>query len=208
MCGIVGFITKGNARQDVLDAIEMALMLDVKRGSDACGVAWLTPDNTLKVRKGPGTTDRLLANYELQPTQLFVGHNRAATVGSKDYNENNHPLVSGSYVLVHNGAVTMDADNRKKLGLEPEAEVDSQLIVQAIRLCAEKGASTPAAIVEAAKYINGTFACALMNAKEPGRVWLFKREYPPMKLVYMPKLCTIFFASDEDYIKESVGDEE
>ena len=29
-----------------------------------------------------------------------------------------------------------------------------------------------------------------------------------MRLMYMPKLSTIFFASDEDYIKDSIGEEE
>lgn len=49
--------------------------------------------------------DKLLPNFKPAPTNLLIGHTRAATVGARNY-QNAHPFVYGNVCLAHNGTLT------------------------------------------------------------------------------------------------------
>jgi hypothetical protein len=63
----------------------------------------------------------------------IVGHVRAATTGTPRVLANNHPIVHGKIIGVHNGIIRNYRDILKQTGREdPKAEVDSEAIFAAI----------------------------------------------------------------------------
>lgn len=66
-------------------------------------------------------------------TEFFVGHTRYATTGRPEHMPNNHPIVHGNIIGVHNGKVYNYNRILKKTGREdPTSEVDSEAIFAAV----------------------------------------------------------------------------
>ena len=61
-------------------------------------------------------------------TNWLVGHNRLATQGSKENNENNHPFENDTCIVVHNGCLSNDDGLKRTYNLKYEAETDSAVI--------------------------------------------------------------------------------
>lgn len=105
---------------------------------DATGVAWWTSnDDTIYYLKGPDdahkfTTKGGFSHLDNTARQAIV-HTRAATQGSPDNNDNNHPIVLPGMVGIHNGIIWNDGEVIRNLALERVAEVDSAVIFQLIQ---------------------------------------------------------------------------
>ena len=103
MCGIVGYLGKGDAIKVILDGLHRLEY----RGYDSAGIAVLQ-GNKLQVRRCCGKVDNLAAKLKKSPIygNLGVGHTRWATHG-RPSEENAHPHTDcrKSIVVVHNGII-------------------------------------------------------------------------------------------------------
>lgn len=106
-------------------------------GPDAYG--WMTWDGVgeeVEIYKGVGRADsnEALADMEISDNvRWIVGHTRWATHGSVDNYANNHPIVHGDIVGVHNGIVPNYEEILDQTGRQDDsAEVDSEAIFAAI----------------------------------------------------------------------------
>lgn len=134
MCGIAGFNLSPNDDFDTRTlAIELLHQIEA-RGTDATGAAWWEGD-TLMVQKD-GMKARWFTEFiEITPdTRNAILHTRLGTKGSESNNDNNHPIVTGKIVGVHNGGVWNDDDLFYQMGLSEYriAEVDTEAIFAAI----------------------------------------------------------------------------
>lgn len=107
MCGIVGIMGDLDWRQS--KAFEDMLKMDVLRGEDSTGVAFVGKKKVVVVKDIVLPNDLIdSAEYTKahNPTQqrAVLGHNRYATKGLIS-EENAHPFRHGAITLVHNGTV-------------------------------------------------------------------------------------------------------
>ena len=132
MCGIVGYIGRGqDAQQVILDALRRLEY----RGYDSAGVA-IFEGGSIAIRRAVGKLANLEAALRDRPIsgRVGVGHTRWATHG-KPSERNAHPHKAGSVVVVHNGIM----ENYRELRAELEAhghtissDTDTELIAHLI----------------------------------------------------------------------------
>lgn len=107
----------------------------VKGGPHAFG--WMSWDGeSIHHEKHPGRvdTDEAMGKIDIDPNaKWFVGHTRWATHGSPEDMRNNHPLVHGRFIGVHNGVLQNHSAILSITGREdPKTEVDSEAIFAAV----------------------------------------------------------------------------
>lgn len=148
--------------------------------------------------------------YSVPPIQI-IGHCRMPTKGTPLNNKNNHPIVTKSFVGIHNGAILNDDqlfDNHKN-DFERDGEVDSEIIFKLIEKYYADYKNMPRAIQSANSELFGGMACAFVTTKNPYLLWLF-RHASPVSIFHYKKVGMIIFASNEKYIidatkKMSIG---
>lgn len=136
MCGIAGYnltlddlvnVNTTNLAIDLLHQIE-------SRGTDATGAAWWE-DGTLMVQKD-GMRARWFTEFMEMPNGVrnAILHTRFGTKGHESNNDNNHPIVTGKIVGVHNGCIYNDDELFKEMGLDEYriAQVDTEAIFASI----------------------------------------------------------------------------
>lgn len=152
------------------------------------------------------------------PICSIIGHCRLDTKGSPDKNVNNHPIVAGNMIGVHNGSVSNDEQLFSRfdayLKTKRFGEVDSEIIFQLINhfynsdinncMPGDRWQICEEAIKRTTDLIEGGYACALINAKEPSRLYLF-RGYLPISIRYYTTLGATIFASVDSYITSAVN---
>ena len=134
MCGIAGFClapadSKINAKKLSLCLLDQI----VERGEHATGAAWVFTEKDKKkasiaVSKAPVPAYEFEPYLVKMPTTIrrAILHTRWATQGSPQNNLNNHPIVSGRIVGVHNGHLANDKDIFKALSCKRHGQVDSE----------------------------------------------------------------------------------
>src|SRR5437899_2280886 len=134
MCGIVGYTGKRPSVQLLMDGLRRLEY----RGYDSAGVAVISPEGTLEVRKAVGKVDRLAAilDHDSPSGTVGIGHTRWATHG-RPSDENAHPHVdcTGRLCVVHNGTVENFAELRSELQREGHtfaSETDTEVLAHLI----------------------------------------------------------------------------
>ena len=104
MCGIVGYIGPKKVVPLILDGLKRLEY----RGYDSAGIAVVTRDGKLDIRRASGKLRNLEEAIRLCPLDgLYgIGHTRWATHG-RPTEENAHPHrdCKGEIVVVHNGII-------------------------------------------------------------------------------------------------------
>lgn len=197
MCGIFGCILKeGNASP----LIHSSLKRLEYRGYDSVGIA--TIDNgKLYLKKDQGKIDEVhkLLNLDDMPGNLGIGHTRWATHGAP-LKVNSHPHLdcTGEIVAVHNGII----ENFTELKLELQnlghifvSKTDTEVIPHLIEEIMKNNPklSLTAAVQEALKRLEGSYALAIISSREPDKIICARNESP---LVLGVSDNGVFCASD------------
>ncbi len=170
MCGIVGYI--GN--KDSLPILLSGLKRLEYRGYDSAGVA-LFYKNKISIHKTKGKIKDLeeILNKRNSPfSGVGIAHTRWATHGAPN-SQNAHPHTdcSGNIALVHNGIIENYEQLKKDLikeGHRFKSETDTEVIAHLVEKF-YKG-DLEKAVFATIKYLRGSFAIAVMSAREPGRL--------------------------------------
>ena len=132
MCGIVGIIEKVGNPSKVTQAIfTQMLYADALRGWDATGVFSVNHSGDVTIRKkavDAGSFFEYLYENKNEfnlNVPVLIGHNRAATKGDKDKDDNAHPFQEKNITLVHNGTLL----GHRNLA---DVDVDSHAITHAL----------------------------------------------------------------------------
>jgi predicted glutamine amidotransferase len=211
MCGLAGYITTQKHAKLAKSKFTDLLINGETRGSDACGLAFCLGQRRFYYFKAPIPASKFIAQpeyaklFDKYNPPIMIGHNRAETQGDKADNNNNHPIVTKTgLMLIHNGQVWNEEEAIAKLKLKLDGKCDSEVIVRAIEhFIYKKKQTTQKAIQSAMKELRGSFACALLNAKEPNTLYIWCEDNP-LCLAYHKPTGTIYFASTEDILTESL----
>ena len=126
-------------------------------------------------------------------SHIALGHTRTPTQGSPKDNDNNHPVESDNWILVHNGSVSQMP---RLPGYKYKGEVDSEVLVSYIEKYGLK---------EGLPYVErGTASVAVMNKNDLNTAYLW-RETSPVELAYDDKTKTLFFASQENFLRKGLA---
>jgi glucosamine--fructose-6-phosphate aminotransferase (isomerizing) len=179
MCGIVGYIGSREAVPVIVDGLRRLEY----RGYDSAGVAVLSGEKCLEVRRASGKLRNLEEAIRTNPLAgLYgIGHTRWATHG-RPTEENAHPHrdCKGEIVVVHNGIVENYLALRKQLTNEGhtfKTETDTEVLAHLV----EKylNGNLEHAVRAALKQISGVFAIGVIAASDPDKI-VAARSGPPV----------------------------
>ena len=133
MCGIIGIASKSEAVPVLLDGLERLEY----RGYDSAGVAVVSPNGKLQVKKSKGRLSVLRNILETEETlngYTGIGHTRWATHGEpNDTNAHPHVGQDGKIAVVHNGIIENYLEIKNFLigkGIVFVSDTDTEVIVQ------------------------------------------------------------------------------
>ncbi|MEZ5111559.1 MAG: glutamine--fructose-6-phosphate transaminase (isomerizing) [Microbacteriaceae bacterium] len=181
MCGIVGYVGS-RPSQDILIA---GLSRLEYRGYDSAGIAVITDDGALAMRKRAGKLKVLRDDLGARPLPAGttgIGHTRWATHGGPT-DENAHPHLGddGRLALIHNGIIENFAELRDELaaqGFTFASETDSEVAALLLgREYRERG-DIHAAFRAVANRLEGAFTLIAMHQDLPGVVLGARRNSP------------------------------
>jgi glutamine---fructose-6-phosphate transaminase (isomerizing) len=179
MCGIVGYVGKGNVQEVLLHGLEKLEY----RGYDSAGILVVDADNKGHLFKEKGRIADLLAIVDMDiDAHVGIGHTRWATHGVPSV-ENAHPHQStdGRFTLVHNGVI----ENFKEIKDEYLQDVtfvsqtDTEIVVQLIgKIAAEENLNGKEALRRALSIVRGSYAFALVDTQAPNVFYAAKNKSP------------------------------
>ncbi len=179
MCGIVGYIGSREAVPVIVDGLRRLEY----RGYDSAGVAVLTEEKCLEVRRASGKLRNLEEAIRLKPLSgsYGIGHTRWATHG-RPTEENAHPHrdCKGEIVVVHNGIVENYLALKKQLTAEGhtfKTETDTEVIAHLVEK--HLNGSLENAVRAALKEITGVFAISVIASSDPNKI-VATRSGPPV----------------------------
>lgn len=177
MCGIVGYIGKGDAKTVVLQGLEKLEY----RGYDSAGIAVIT-DGEIKVEKKKGRLKVLedyIANMKLD-SHIGIGHTRWATHGApSDRNSHPHYTEDKSIVLVHNGIIENYASLKEELqkkGYKFSSDTDTEVVAHLIHSLYQGDIFK--AVTEAVKRLRGSYALGIIHKDFPNQLICARKDSP------------------------------
>ncbi|HPT95547.1 MAG TPA: glutamine--fructose-6-phosphate transaminase (isomerizing) [Microbacteriaceae bacterium] len=181
MCGIVGYVG-ARPSQDILIA---GLARLEYRGYDSAGIAVITDDGALEMRKRAGKLKVLrddLAAHPLTAGNTGIGHTRWATHGGPT-DENAHPHLGddGKLALIHNGIIENFAELRDELagqGYTFKSETDSEVAALLLGREYRELGDMLAAFRAVAGRLEGAFTLIAVHEDLPGVVLGARRNSP------------------------------
>ena len=169
MCGIFGYLGTRDAPAFVLEGLARLEY----RGYDSAGIAVVTDDGSLAVRRAPGKLQNLIDEVAAHPLSghRALGHTRWATHGAPtEANAHPHADCSGRIVVVHNGIVENYVSLKERLlsqGHTFTSSTDSEVICHLIEEHVTAGQPFVEAVRLAASELKGAHGIASVYADEP-----------------------------------------
>ena len=196
MCGIVGFIGNEQAAPILLDGLAHLEY----RGYDSAGVAVISSEQKLQVRKAVGRlkvlSDEIHGGTDIEGC-IGLGHTRWATHGAPNI-ANSHPHVSenGKFAVIHNGIIENYVEIKEFLigqGITFKSETDTEVVAQLLEFYYNECHDFLEAVGRVLRRIEGAYALGMLCADCPDRI-IAARKDAPLLLGY-GKGCN-FLASD------------
>lgn len=187
-------------------------------GRSATGIAFLREKQLEVFRRGVSASEFIkdpkyqeLLNIQVNQglvelqNRLYsmIGHCRIPTKGSPLNNFNNHPIVVGDVVGVHNGCIGNDDRLFAQHNLKRIAQVDTEIIFSLLSNLTENRKKTmQSAIKETCSLITGSYACAVQSASNPYNLYLF-RAFNGTEVRIYKDAGLIVFATSGSYISSA-----
>jgi len=180
MCGIVGYIGKGNAYPFLMQGLKRLEY----RGYDSAGVA--ISNGSLQVGKCKGRVadlERHLLSHKTEGN-FGIGHTRWATHGEpSDLNAHPHRSMNLHFALVHNGIVENYAELKtylSKQGFHFQSETDTEVLVNLIEFFYMNGKrmNGEMAVRLALSKVVGAFGIAVICEEEKDQIIVARRGSP------------------------------
>jgi glucosamine 6-phosphate synthetase-like amidotransferase/phosphosugar isomerase protein len=177
----------------------------VSRGEDATGAAWVQSDRASKkasiaVSKAPVPAYNFEQYLSTMPTatKRAILHTRWATKGSPQNNLNNHPIVSGKIVGVHNGVLTNDDAVFDYFGEQRKAQVDSEAAFALLN-------RTIHSPQEVLRSLHGRAALAWLDARDKRDLHLARCNESPLAIA-QTAMGSLVFASTMSLLVDACED--
>jgi glucosamine--fructose-6-phosphate aminotransferase (isomerizing) len=176
MCGIVGYIGKGNTINILLDSLECLEY----RGYDSAGIA-LVSNDSLRVIKSYGRIFNLKDKIPIMLNATAgIGHTRWATHGKpSEHNAHPHEDCTGNFAVVHNGIIENYQGLKERLtakGHKFSSETDTEVIAHLLE--ENYAGNIMQALQDTIKELEGSFAMAIVSKYAPGKIFAAKKDSP------------------------------
>jgi glutamine---fructose-6-phosphate transaminase (isomerizing) len=172
MCGIVGYI----GPKKVVPVIIEGLRKLEYRGYDSAGIAVVTKDGKLEIRRAPGKLRNLEEVIQKSPIEgtYGIGHTRWATHG-RPTEENAHPHrdCTGQIVVVHNGIIENYLELKEQLQREGHkfvTETDTEVVAHLVEKNSQDGAPLEDAVRKSLKALRGIYSLVFLSARDPHKI--------------------------------------
>ena len=178
MCGIVGYIGNKPSVPFLLNGLSKLEY----RGYDSAGIAVLTDENQVCVRKTKGRLSVLSDKISGENISggIGIGHTRWATHGEpSDVNSHPHTSNRGDIAVVHNGIIENYAILKEKLisrGYEFVSETDTEVVSHLLDYY-YKGDMIDA-IIKLTEKLEGSYALGIISAAHPGEMFAVRKDSP------------------------------
>ena len=197
MCGIIGFAGNTEAVPVLLDGLERLEY----RGYDSAGVAVVSADGNLQVKKSKGRLavlrDMLAAQNPLSG-KIGIGHTRWATHGEpSDVNAHPHVGQNGKIAVVHNGIIENYLEMKESLirkGVVFTSDTDTEVIVQLLEYYYKKKMNLMDAVYAVLHRIKGAYAMGILCSDFPEQMIAARKDAPLL----------IGYGKGENYIASDV----
>jgi len=195
MCGVFGIITNGKInKKDIKHLAEHAR----QRGRDSSGFVNYY-NNDYNVRRADFDITKLLRGETETFSKFIMGHSRLITNGLLD----NQPVVRDGLCLIHNGIIVNVDEVWEQLGLTPNYQIDSEVIIGVALKHIKDGKSVDELPNKILSTCKGTIACALI-IPEKGKLLLFSNNGS----LYIGKHLVATYFSSEKFPLEELGCDE
>lgn len=178
MCGIVGYIGNGSARDIIIDGLKKLEY----RGYDSSGIA-LYKDGKIQVRKSAGRISNLekMIKDEDFDSNVGIGHTRWATHGApSDVNAHPHSNMDNSIAVVHNGIIENYLELKEWLindyGIVFKSETDTEVIAHLIGVFYDGDLKD--AVYKAVEKMRGAYAIGVISSNEPDKIVAVRKDAP------------------------------
>ena len=178
MCGIVGYIGRGNTKKIILQGLKTLEY----RGYDSSGIALISKGNIV-VEKKAGRIEKLeesIAGKDY-PSDIGIGHTRWATHGvPSDKNSHPHYSMDKSVAVVHNGIIENYQNLRKELvgkGFIFSSDTDTEVISQLIQDM--YNGDILDTVEKVIKRLEGSYAIGVIHKDHPNEL-ICAREHSPL----------------------------
>src|SRR5919107_1310895 len=160
MCSIIGIISKNIVAPALVDSLKRMEY----RGYDSVGVATLSTNKEISVRKGIGKVGQVNNRLDLEGMEGFVGigHTRWATHGGvTDYNAHPHPCCNNDIAVVHNGIIENYLPLKEELvkkGHRFRSETDTEVIAHLLEESYQTCRDIKRAMMGTVNQLEGSYA--------------------------------------------------
>jgi glucosamine--fructose-6-phosphate aminotransferase (isomerizing) len=172
MCGIVGYI----GPKKVVPVIIEGLRKLEYRGYDSAGIAVVTKDGKLEIRRAPGKLRNLEEVIQKSPLEgtYGIGHTRWATHG-RPTEENAHPHrdCTGQIVVVHNGIIENYLELKEQLQREGHkfvTETDTEVVAHLVEKNSQGGLPLEEAVRKSLKDLRGIYSLVFLSSRDPHKI--------------------------------------
>ncbi len=180
MCGIIGYA----GHRPALPVIVEGLKSLEYRGYDSSGIAY-TRREKIQVVRSEGKLSLLekkLEKINSLSATCGIGHTRWATHGLPT-EKNAHPHIDdqGRLALVHNGIIENYQELKEALqeeGYTFWSDTDTEVLAYLIAKGTKLTDSIPEAISWALKQVDGSYAFAMIDMNNPGKIWAARHASP------------------------------
>jgi hypothetical protein len=197
MCGIVGFISKGDDlfTKEKQHFMHFGLTLDTLRGYDSTGIISVSERFKVTAAKSLMAGDKYVHSQHYKNNNhdawAKIGHNRAATAGTVSL-PNAHPFTFGAVTLVHNGTLCGDGQSIKTYN--KDFAVDSMQIAYAL------SEAKPEEAKAVLKTIDGSFAIVWTDTRDES-INMARNSDRPLHFTRNTQNTIMWFMSDPLHLK-------
>ncbi|MCQ2550848.1 MAG: glutamine--fructose-6-phosphate transaminase (isomerizing) [Clostridia bacterium] len=178
MCGIVGYVGHGDAKEIIIDGLKKLEY----RGYDSAGIA-IQQRGQLKIRKQVGGIANLeeLIGTEDMTANCGVGHTRWATHGAPStINAHPHSNQDNTIAVVHNGIIENYVELKNWLienyDIDFKSETDTEVVAQLIGVFFEGDLLD--AVYKAVEKMRGAYAICAVAADDPNKLVAVRKDAP------------------------------
>lgn len=213
MCGIFAIIKPQHSKSEagMLSLAEKFCALSTRRGQDASGLAY-AGQNSFNIIKKVVPASELFSQLSfvekkmIRSSPFVFGHARMVTHGSALENQNNHPVLTDSLALFHNGiVVNFEEMQNKYLPHIASTASDSQVLTHLIENFKHQNTSLVDAITKATELIKGSYSILVFDRIEK-KVCAVSN----VGSLYVAHLKEeiILVASEEHFLRQALGEDD
>lgn len=214
MCGIAGYVGYGKEGmwQATHRVLTELLLESEQRGEDATGFAALQygalSTGHVLATKAPAKASEFVERPDWRRLKqrrccAVLTHVRAATHGSPERNENNHPFTGRigrrDFSLVHNGIITNASEIADRYSLKLQTQCDSEVALRLI----EQSRSYAMGLYQCTQQLRGSMALALLD-HSTGSIWCIRDGYRPLWVCKLDD-GRLFFASTAEILGQALA---